>query len=74
MMELKPCPFCGRKLLYVGGKRVNRYYKGEPTRYQHPQNDDCILGKYGYEVKIWNAKDVDAWNRRITDDTEKKTD
>ena len=64
MTGLKPCPFCGRKLLFTGGKRVNRYYNGEPTFYQHPQYDDCVLGKYGLEVTIRNAEDVIAWNRR----------
>lgn len=66
MAELKPCPFCGRKLLFRAGKRVNRYYNGEPTLYEHEQTDDCILGKYGKTITVY-AKDVEAWNRRVSD-------
>lgn len=37
--KLKPCPFCNKKLIHTNGKRVNRYYKGEPTIYKHFQKD-----------------------------------
>ena len=68
-MELKPCPFCGRKLLYICGKHVNRYYNGEPTFYQHPSVDDCILGKYGKAIQV-REKDIKAWNRRTDNGTD----
>lgn len=29
-----------------------------------------LISAYGYEVKIWNAKDVDAWNRRVTNEAD----
>lgn len=54
MTELKPCPFCGGKLLaipycYGGG-------------YGH-LNNGCVLS--GLEIK-----DVEAWNRRASDDAD----
>ena len=59
MSQLKVCPFCGKKLIHKAGKRVNRYYKGEPTMYMH-YNPNCILD--GIEIC---AKDIDKWNKRI---------
>ena len=69
MSKLKPCPFCGRELLHISGKPVNQYYDNEPTLYQHPQYNDCILGRYGREVQVW-ARNIEAWNRRVKDETD----
>ena len=57
--ELKPCPFCGKKLVHKAGKRVNRFYKGEPTIYQHQLWSGCLLEG----IEVW-AKDLEKWNRR----------
>lgn len=61
-MELKPCPFCGERLI------LSERYK----EYRHP-NNECILAfidsEYG-EV-FFNEKDtlaIEAWNRRHNDD------
>lgn len=67
MTELRHCPFCGGKLLFAGGKRVNRYYKGELTHYEHSQSDDCVLGKYGKVIELFTAEDINKWNRRVRD-------
>ena len=57
-VELKPCPFCGERLILL-----ERY-----KEYRHP-NNECILAfidsEYG-EV-FFNEKDtlaIEAWNRR----------
>ena len=58
MTKLKPCPFCNKKLIHTNGKRVNRYYKGEPTIYKHfPEG--CILD--GFQI---TEKTLDKWNTR----------
>ena len=57
-IELKPCPFCGNKLIHVAGKRVNRFYNGERTHYYH-YNPKCFL----HGVTITDAT-LDKWNRR----------
>lgn len=61
--ELKPCPFCGMKLYHVLGKRVNRFYNGEPTMYKHPRTNKCLLGVEWKEIEIWE-RDIERWNRR----------
>ena len=61
--DLKPCPFCGKKLIHRAGKRVNRFYNGEPTIYYH-YSPKCILD--GIEI---TDKDIDKWNRRVKNDT-----
>jgi hypothetical protein len=66
MDELKPCPFCGAKLMHIRGKRVNRYYNGEPTLYEHPQKQSCILGRFAKETRVYET-DIEAWNRRAGD-------
>ena len=66
--ELKPCPFCGANLMHIGGKRVNRYYKGEPTIYEHPPRQSCVLGRYGKTIVI-RETDLYSWNKRCTDGT-----
>ena len=44
MSQLKPCPFCNKKLIHTNGTRVNRYYKGDPTIYKHFNwNEDIEL-------------------------------
>ena len=63
MSDLKPCPFCGADLMHIAGKRVNRYYRGEPTIYEHPPRNNCVLGKYGKTIIIREV-DIEAWNRR----------
>ena len=56
--ELLACPFCGKKLEHRAGKRVNRYYKGEPTIYEH-YSPGCVLHEF-----VLYAKDIEAWNTR----------
>lgn len=69
MTELKPCPFCNKQLIHTNGKRVNRYYKGEPTIYKHfPEG--CILDGLQITEKTldkWNTRKsaIEAWNRRV---------
>ena len=59
MAELLPCPFCNKKLIHTNGKRVNRYYKGEPTIYKHfPEG--CILD--GLQI---TEKTLGKWNTRM---------
>ena len=59
--HLAPCPFCGKKLVHKAGKRVNRFYKGEPTIYQHQLWTWYIL----CGIKVL-AKDLMKWNRRTS--------
>ena len=66
MYEVKPCPFCGAKLKHVLGKRVNRYYNGEPTMYEHPLRQDCLLGRYGQTIQVYGVQ-LEAWNKRVGD-------
>ena len=56
---LEPCPFCGKKLVHKAGKRFNRFYKGEPTIYQHQLWTGCLLD--GLEVRDIH---LDKWNMR----------
>ena len=56
--EIKPCPFCGKKLIHKYGKRVNRYYKGEPTGYYH-YSPGCILDR----IEV-TERALEKWNRR----------
>lgn len=56
---LAPCPFCGKRLVHKAGKRVNRFYNGEPTIYQHPVWSNCILDG----IEVW-TKDLAKWNMR----------
>jgi hypothetical protein len=58
-VELKPCPFCGKKLIHRAGKRVNRYYQGQITRYVHSYYSGCLLD--GIEI---TERDIEKWNRR----------
>ena len=65
MAELLPCPFCNKKLIHTNGKRVNRYYKGEPTIYKHfPEG--CILD--GLQI---TEKTLGKWNTRVKPKTKK---
>ena len=52
------CPFCGKKLKHVYGKRVNRFYKGESTGYSH-YNPKCFL--HGVTV---TDQTLAKWNER----------
>lgn len=60
MTELKPCPFCGQKLVFDGIGYWN-----------HPRND-CILAwlDRDYDAIFFedNKENVAEWNRRAYDD------
>ena len=62
--ELKPCPFCGVKLIKI--KVPIRGYKPE-TAYQHPGNS-CVLAINTDEFEyIVTEGCIEAWNRRAED-------
>lgn len=63
MMELKPCPFCGNTPVLVrwGNKWCVECH-----------SDDCEIRP---ETAIALKEEaVEAWNRRVNDDTERKAD
>lgn len=67
MVELKPCPFCGRKL--EGREEIWRHkvtnITGRHTVYTHPKTG-CILDFHRYHFYN-DPKRVEAWNRRAGD-------
>lgn len=59
--ELKPCPFCGRKvsMTYCGADNTyNVYHKGEACAMFEPMLID------GYLCKSYEDA-AEAWNRRV---------
>ena len=66
MAELKPCPFCGTKL--VGKEEIWRHPKTNLTKkqmvYSHPKTH-CLLDyhRFHFYADPWK---VEAWNRRYT--------
>ena len=66
-LELKPCPFCGAKL--VGKEEIWRNPHTNLTKkqmvYSHPKTN-CVLDyhRYHFYADPWK---VDAWNRREND-------
>lgn len=70
MSELKPCPFCGAKLI----KAMACENLAEPVEiYEHPSNN-CILSintdEFTYMVPVGM---IETWNRR-TKDGKRKAD
>lgn len=65
MAGLKPCPFCGKRLVKKSENLVKGY---EPiTFYEHPSND-CVLSMNTDEFAyIVTEGVVEAWNRRAGD-------
>ena len=61
MPKLKPCPFCGAKLV----KGIAYEDCAEPVEiYEHPPND-CILSMNTDEFEyIVPVQMIEAWNRR----------
>ena len=64
MDELKPCPFCGEKLVVDG--------EGRNAIYKHPRND-CFLAVADTEYEeVWfycnDNLCIKKWNRRCKDD------
>lgn len=66
MMSLKPCPFCGAKLICK--EEVWRHPKTNLTRkypvYTHPQKG-CVLD---YQRFHFYAQKLEAWNRRANNE------
>lgn len=74
-MELKPCPFCGRKPVLKSDNRYPKPGRERITAYEVVCNNmDCII--YGADDKYFKTPQqaVKAWNRRVTDGTERKAD
>lgn len=64
MMKLKPCPFCG------GEARIDRNIFAFPTSY----SVICKICEAESEVFNTEKEVIEAWNRRVTDGTERKAD
>ena len=64
MMELKPCPFCGVKL--VGKEELWRHKTTNITKkyvvHTHPRTG-CILDLHRFHFYN-DPKQIEAWNRR----------
>lgn len=62
-IELKPCPFCGRKNIIV-----ERWRSGEQMYMVKCNNPDCPVPSNGYPT----GQNLDAlkeeWNRRATNE------
>lgn len=67
MAELKPCPFCGAKL--VGKEEIWRHptysIMKKQLVYTHPKSN-CILDYHRYHFDAYPEK-VEQWNRRAED-------
>ena len=67
MLELKPCPFCGSKL--VGKEEIWRNPHTNITKkqmvYLHPHTS-CVLDYQRFHFYAHPEK-IDAWNRRAED-------
>lgn len=65
MAELKPCPFCGAKL--IGREEIMRFKEEWQVKkqmvYTHPHRG-CVLDykRFYFQADPWK---VDAWNRRV---------
>ena len=69
MMELKPCPFCGgeARICHKTGFGEWSYVECEKCR--------CTTGNFMKSfTHSSDDKAADAWNRRVTDGTERKAD
>lgn len=66
MMELKPCPFCG-------GEAILRNFDG--ADYKCECTNNFCQASYMIGMNYDTEEDaIEAWNRRITDGTERKAD
>ncbi len=59
--ELKPCPFCGERLIW------------QKYKYVHSSDTNCLLGRgfHGDDglcgpIEVFPGSDAECWNRRIT--------
>ena len=58
--EVRPCPFCGAKMYWLGVSGISRIVV---PRFWHPgtMNDtDCVLSGRGFRMD-----EVEAFNRRV---------
>lgn len=60
MIELKPCPFCGREAK-VCGFHYSLHGKGDMEKFYVICNS-CSASSYPYAIKPEKA--IEAWNRR----------
>lgn len=66
-MELKNCPFCGRKAIVWGGPAVSRYRAGyrvscESDCLSMPSRPDISFTSEESAIKAWNTR-ADGWIR-----------
>lgn len=81
--ELKPCPFCGRKLKFHKETYTNKYGKKITEQYYmhdylEGEKDCCILDRImePFVIGAGDARDgyigeyAELWNRRVNEDVE----
>lgn len=83
MNKLKPCPFCGRKMIFHKDKYTNKYGKVIIKKYyMHEETDDednCILDEIcmPFVIGAGDATDdyigeyAEKWNKRAENEDER---
>lgn len=70
--DLKPCPFCGVKLIpkVEIWRNPNTGFTGKNLVYSHPKTN-CVLdfSRYHFYADPWK---VDAWNNRVETDVDRR--
>ena len=68
MTNLKPCPFCGKRVIVYYSSATKGYY----AVHEDEQNSECIILMplliNGHNLFVCLSDAIEAWNRRINDE------